>query len=62
MAKEKNVFKCGTCPGYGAQEANLCEDSTSTFFIQVRRLPNEPVTCDSYRIEISNGKYLFSGG
>jgi len=62
MAKEKNIYKCGTCPGYGVQDKNLCEDSTSTFYIQVRRLPNKPVTCDGYRIEISNGKYSFSGG
>jgi hypothetical protein len=62
MKMEQDLYKCGTCPGYGAQGKNLCEDNTSTFFIQVQRLPKKPVTCDSYRIEISNGKYLFSGG
>ncbi len=46
----------GECP-CGPADINHCDDDTSEFVVRVRRADGAPVTCDSYRLEISNGRY-----
>lgn len=46
----------GECP-CGPQSTNHCGSNTATFAVRVRRRAGMPLTCDTYKLEISNGKY-----
>lgn len=46
----------GECP-CGPQSTNHCASNTATFAVRVRRRAGSPLTCDNYKLEISNGKY-----
>jgi hypothetical protein len=49
----------GQCPcgGAGSPTVNECQDDGAEFVVMVKRLDGLPVTCDAYKLEISNGKY-----
>jgi hypothetical protein len=55
-----NSNSCGTCPGEGALNKNLCIDNTADFYIKVDRKPGMAPTCAPYQIEISNGLHAFT--
>ena len=46
----------GECP-CSPTATNNCGDDTAFFHVRVRRKDGLPVTCDDYRLELSNGKY-----
>ena len=53
----------GECPCMDSPgtNANLCTDNSSPYFLAVKLAEGaDPLGCDPYRIEISNGKYDFS--
>ena len=52
---------CNSCPGYAEPGKNLCADNTDFFYIVVKRNPTKPPICDTYEIEVSNGRYPWSG-
>ncbi len=50
--------EAGQCPCSSLDGTNHhCTDDTALFHVRVYRRAEAPVTCDDYRIEISNGKY-----
>jgi hypothetical protein len=55
-----NGNRCGSCPGKGDVNKNLCVDNGADFYIRVYRKADKAPTCSPYRIEISNGLYSFS--
>ena len=61
MRVESNPHKCGSCPGYGAVNTNVCSNNTADVFIKIFRDPLKTPTCEQYEFEISNGLYPFSG-
>jgi hypothetical protein len=46
----------GECP-CGPTSTNHCGSDTATFVVRVRRRAGMPLTCDNYKLEVSNGKY-----
>jgi hypothetical protein len=51
----------GECPctGPGANQTNVnrCNDNSATFYVKVSRVGGKPLSCNGYKVEISNGKY-----
>ncbi len=51
----------GQCPCTPASApsatVNTCLDDTAEFVVKVVRAPGKPVSCNSYKLEISSGKY-----
>ena len=46
----------GECP-CGPTAANHCDDDTAEYHVRVRRTGATAVSCVTYTLEISNGKY-----
>jgi hypothetical protein len=59
--RDANNPPTGQCPCTTPQAAvvgtNVCTDDSSDFVVRVSRAPGKPLTCNSYKLEISNGKY-----
>jgi hypothetical protein len=58
---EADPYQCGSCPGYGAVNNNVCSDNSADVYIKIFRDPLKTPTCEGYEFEISNGLYPYSG-
>jgi hypothetical protein len=49
----------GECPCSGSSTANqnLCSSQSMTYLVRVFRIPGQPLTCDSFELELTNGAY-----
>lgn len=49
----------GQCPcsAAGSPGVNICSDDSAEFIVRVFRAPGRGLSCNSYKLEISNGKY-----
>lgn len=57
LAKEGTQDNCNDCPGEAAPGTHVCQNNSSKFHVRVYRKAGKPLTCDRYKLEISNGAY-----
>jgi hypothetical protein len=61
MAKWGTMDRCGPCPGQAAPGMHLCTDDSKRFYIRVGVAPGHQVSCEPYRLDISNGAFPWGG-